>query len=619
MRPSTIATPATPTQATAPAAPVIGRVLAVNGSQATVGLLPAQTGLADDARATVGKFLSIPSSKSLLIGLITDVSVEVPSSAQDKGFVASAKLDLMGEIMRDATRAPHFQRGVANYPAIGDGAAMMSNAELRVIYEMSGSGTINIGHLQQDNSIGGYINGTDMVGRHFAVLGTTGVGKSSGVAIILHELQQSQPDLRIFLVDPHNEYGRFFGDSAQVLTPRNLKLPFWLFNFEEIVDVVFSGRPGIDEEVEILSEVIPLAKGSYTQYRGSTNRLAAKAADPRNSGFTVETPVPYRLADLIGLIDERMGKLENRSSRMFHHRLLTRIETLRNDPRYAFMFDNANVGGDTMAEVLSQLFRMPANGKPMTIMQLAGFPSEVVDAVMSVLCRMAFDFGLWSEGAIQLLFVCEEAHRYASVDRKVGFGPTRRAISRIAKEGRKYGVFLGLVTQRPAELDPNIISQCSTLFTMRLSNDRDQAFVRSAVSDAAASLLAFLPSLATREVFAFGEGVALPTRLKFKELPAHLRPKGEMISEAGGSKNVESPEFMASVIERWRGATMSHRRMDDASPELGSFTEAPPAQQPAVSDADRFRILKRPLGADPARQPQAPATAPVQPTRWPTR
>ena len=334
--------------------------------------------------------------------------------------------------------------------------------------------------------------------------------------------------------------------------------------------------------MEILSEVIPLAKGSYTQYRGATNRLAAKTADPRNSGFTVETPVPYRLADLINLIDERMGKLENRSSRMFHHRLLTRIETLRNDPRYAFMFDNANVGGDTMAEVLSQLFRMPANGKPMTIMQLAGFPSEVVDAVMSVLCRMAFDFGLWSEGAIQLLFVCEEAHRYASVDRKIGFGPTRRAISRIAKEGRKYGVFLGLVTQRPAELDPNIISQCSTLFTMRLSNDRDQALVRSAVSDAAASLLAFLPSLATREVFAFGEGVALPTRLKFKELPAHLRPKGEMIGEAG-ARNVESPEFIAAVIERWRGATMSNRRMDDTSPELGSFTEPPPPLQPAVS------------------------------------
>ncbi len=609
-------------------AQVIGRVLAVTGSQATIGLLPAQPGVSNDARATVGKFLAIHSATSSLIGLITDISVDVPGNATDKNFVAAAKLDLMGEIMRDAGRGSRFQRGVASYPVIGDGASMMSNADLRVIYELSGSGSINVGHLQQDSSIGGFLNGIELVGRHFAMLGTTGVGKSSGVAIILHALQRTRPDLRIFLVDPHNEYGRVFGETAQVLTPRNVKLPFWLFNFEEIVDAFFGARPGVEEEVEILSEVIPLAKGMYTQYRaGATNRLAAKPVDPRSSGFTVDTPVPYRLADLIGLIDERMGKLENRSSRMVHHRLLMRIETIRNDPRYAFMFDNANVGGDTMAEVLSQLFRMPANGRPMTIMQLAGFPAEVVDAVMSVLCRMAFDFGLWSEGAIQLLLVCEEAHRYASNDRKIGFGPTRRAISRIAKEGRKYGVFLGLVSQRPAELDPTILSQCNTLFTMRLANDADQALVRSAVSDAAASLLAFLPSLATREVFAFGEGVALPTRLIFKELPAHLRPKGEMIAEGPGSKNVESAEFILSVIERWRGATMSHRRMDDATPEYGSFTEPPPLQA-AAPDNDRYRILKRPIaaGADPLlRTPQVPAAAPEPrapastPPRWPTR
>ena len=129
-----------------------------------------------------------------------------------------------------------------------------------------------------------------------------------------------------------------------------------------------------------------------------------------------------------------------------------------------------------------------------------------------------------------------------------------------------------MVSQRPAELDPTILSQCNTLFAMRLANDADQALVRSAVSDAAASLLAFLPSLATREVFAFGEGVALPTRLKFRELPAHLHPKGEILGETGVAKNVEFAEFIAAVIERWRGATMSHRRTDDFSPDYGSFT-----------------------------------------------
>jgi hypothetical protein len=136
--------------------------------------------------------------------------------------------------------------------------------------------------------------------------------------------------------------------------------------------------------------------------------------------------VPYRLSDLISLRDERMGKLENRSTTTRFGRLAARIEMVRKDPRYAFMFDNANVGGDTMVEVIGQLFRLPANGKPMTVMQLAGFPAEVVDSVVSVLGRMAFEFGLWSDGAVPLLFACEEAHRYAPGDKAIGFGPTPR-------------------------------------------------------------------------------------------------------------------------------------------------------------------------------------------------
>src|SRR6202012_4315349 len=376
-----------------------------------------------------------------------------------------------------------------------------------------------------------------------------------------------RPNLRIFLLDAHNEYGRCFGDQAHVVNPGNLKLPFWLFNFEELVDVIFGGRsPGVEDEFQILAELIPIAKSMYVQYQTVGSRTSAKKLDSKNTGFTVDTPVPYRLADLVSLIDDRLGKLENRSSRMKYFKLIMRIEAVSNDPRYNFMFENANVGGDTMAEVISSLFRLPANGRPMTIMQLAGFPAEVVDSVVSVLCRMAFDFGLWSDGASPLLFVCEEAHRYAPADSRIGFGPTRRALSRIAKEGRKYGVFLGLVTQRPAEIDPTIISQCSTLFVMRLSNDRDQALIRSAVSDAAANLLSFIPSLGTREVFAFGAGVPLPTRMKFRELTPEERPT----SEAGGDTRTApgtSPDrnLIDTVIDRWRAATMSHKgvTMDD--------------------------------------------------------
>jgi DNA helicase HerA-like ATPase len=608
--------------------PTCGHVLSVSGSQAGVGLPVESLDPKSEASITVGKFLRIQRASSVLIGMVTEVSLETSSAARDQGYCATARLDMMGEIEQRDTGAHYFQRGVTDYPAIGDPAALITRDELRLIYDISGSDTINIGHLQQDPTIGAYVNVDEMLSKHFAILGTTGVGKSSGVALILNQILDARPNLRLFLLDGHNEYARCFGDRALVLNPRNLKLPFWLFNFEETIDVFFGGRPGVDEEIAVLAELIPQAKSNYTvQYR-TGDRPMLKRTDPKTTGYTGDTPVPYRLADLVALIDDRMGKLENRSSRLIYHKLITRIDTVRNDPRYAFMFDNANVGGDTMGETLRQLFRLPANGMPMTIMQLAGFPAEVVDSVVSVLGRMAFDFGMWSDGAFPLLFVCEEAHRYASADRSIGFGPTRKALSRIAKEGRKYGVFLGLVTQRPAELDATIISQCSTLFAMRMANERDQAIVRSAVSDAAANLLDFVPSLGTREVLAFGEGVALPTRLKFRQLPEHLIPQSQAVINASTDPTAAANEdFIDTIIDRWRGATMSLKQgldggdfdaRDEFSVLPASMSSAPAVPPPLVPqapsvapklDPDRFRLLKKPL--DPSLRAPEP-TAP----RW---
>jgi len=631
-------TAATAAPSSAAARETLGRVVAVSGAQVTVGLAATSTG----ARATVGKFLGVVSGTSVIVGLITEIS-ERPQREQDATCRSTARLDLVGEIRADAAGTACFQRGITEYPTIGEPAVAMSDRELRLIYRAAHGRMSNVGVLQQDPTIPAQIDVDQLVSKHFAVLGTTGVGKSNGVAILLQHILDQRPDLRMFLIDPHNEYARCFGDRAQVLTPRNLRLPFWLFNFEETVDAFFGGRPSIHEEVEILSEAIPEAKAAYLQLKSASDRNLVKRKDPRSAGYGVDTPVPYRIEDLIAVLDDRMGKLENRSSRTTYNKLLQRIQTFRNHPRYGFMFENATVGGDTMADVVSHLFRIPANGRPMTIMQLAGFPAEVVDSVVSVLSRMAFDFGLWSDGASPLLFVCEEAHRYAPADKTIGFGPTRRALSRIAKEGRKYGVFLGLVTQRPAEIDPTIISQCSTLFVMRLSNDRDQALIRSAVSDAGASMLTFIPSLGTGEVFAFGAGVPLPTRMKFRELPATLRPTSEAGATTRAVAGSADREMIEAVIERWRASTMSHKAaIDDDGAGLGSFrddvapardiapaapaTHAPhptyaaplvqpapplqPAPPPAPDMAQRQSILRRPIAPGTTPGPNNPAPLP---------
>lgn len=592
------ATSARELRATSAGLKPIGRVTAVTGSKVTLEL---STPGESDGGATVGKFMAVATATSLIVGLITEISERMLNSAnRAESFRNIAEIDLIGEIHNQAVN-PQFGRGVLQYPNIGDPAVMLTEAELRLIYGSANADRVAVGHLQQNPNVRVHIDIEPLVNRHFAIVGTTGVGKSSGVATILRQIMDVRSNLRVFLVDPHNEYSHCFGDKAQVLTPANLRLPFWLFNFEEIVDAFFAGRPGVDEEMEILSEAIPLAKAAYLQYRNNADRVLTKKRE-RDTGFTADTPVPYRIEDLIGSLDEQMGRLENRSSRMVYHKLISRIQTIRNHPRYAFMFENANIGGDTMAEILCQLFRLPPQGKPMTIMQLAGFPAEVVDSVVSVLCRMAFDFGLWSDGIAPLLFVCEEAHRYAPADKQIGFGPTRRALSRIAKEGRKYGVFLGLVTQRPAEIDSTIVSQCSTLFVMRLTNDRDQNLIRSAASEAARNLLSFIPSLGTREAFVFGPGVALPTRMSFDELAAAHRPNSEATGDtrSDASANI-SQDLISMVIDRWRSASANQRAREFDNADRGQPANAPfattPQPQPSVSRTDVLResILKKPL------------------------
>jgi DNA helicase HerA-like ATPase len=572
----------------------IGAIVSVKGSRASVEL--ERDAFTSGGRATVGSFLCIDIVATSLVGMITAVDKRI-SPESPTGSSATATIDLLGEIRQDVEGISTFQRGVSQYPTIGDSVSILPSDMIRLVFGLSKGRSISIGNLYHDRRTEALVDVDSLVARHFAILGSTGVGKSSGVAVLLNEILSIRKDMRIFMLDGHNEYSRCFGELANVLDPRAFKLPFWLFSFEEIVDVIFGGRPSVEEEQEILAELIPIAKSHYLQYK-ATERLTMKRADPRSTGFTVDTPVPYLLQDLIALIDDRMGKLENRSFRMNYHRLMGRIETIRNDPRYDFMFENANVGGDTMADLLNQLFRIDSAGKPITVMQLAGLPVEVIDAVVSVLCRLAFDFGMWSNGAVPLLFVCEEAHRYASVDQSVGFGPTKRALARIAREGRKYGVSLGLISQRPTELDPTILSQCATIFAMRMSNDRDQALLRSALSDDSADLLSFLPTLGTREVIGFGEGLPLPTRMTFKLLPDHLLPRGnaaEDWSSASGSR--PTIEFIQDIVDRWRRASSDRKpRAEEPLLPAEAPTELPQASPLSASgrlDQAKYQLLRR--------------------------
>jgi len=340
-----------------------------------------------------------------------------------------------------------------------------------------------------------------------------------------------------------------------------------------------------DADVEVLREIIPIAKA---RYMGNQRRDKTRTRDSLvENNIGVDTPIPYRTSDLTGVLEEYIGKLELRGELAPYKRIKARIEAISRDPRYAFMFGSLTVQ-DNMAAVLARLFRIPVNGKPIAILELGGLPSEIINVVVSVLARLAFDFGVWSAGKVPITFVCEEAHRYVPNDRTTGFEPTKRAISRIAKEGRKYGVSLCIVTQRPAELDPTILSQCNTIFSMRLTNERDQDILRAGISDAAASLLEFMSTMGSGEAITFGEGVALPTRIKFDLLPANELPRSNTASfTKNWAKDLPDDTFLHEVVSRWRAQTYNpdsagYSIDDAATAEPIAVGQPAPAPQPSA-------------------------------------
>lgn len=578
----------------------IGRIVSVTGSKAIVlldGPMGAKTRTVSD-RPEMGTLLAIETPTTVALAIVSALSVPVPAQREGDMEIWIAELGLVGELWKNAEgKATSFNRGVTIYPGLGDRARVATKTELTLAFCGDEERTVRVGCIRQDPTIAARVRVDDLLGKHFAILGTTGTGKSCTTALILRAILNEHPNAHIVLLDPHNEYASAFGDWAEVISPRNMQLPLWLLNFEEASEVLV-GDPERKQEIEILQELIPIAKSRYNSGRAAESQKLRRGVI--DSGrFTVDTPVPYRISDLMSLIDERMGKLENKRDLAPYRNLKSKIDTISQDARYAFMFGSLTVY-DGMAQVLSRIFRVPVNGKPITILELTGIPMEIVNVVVSVLCRMTFDFALWSEGQVPVTLVCEEAHRYVPLNSNLGFEPCKRAIAKIAKEGRKYGASLCIVTQRPAEIDPTILSQCNTVFALRMSNDRDQAIVTSAISDTGSGLLEFLSALGQREAIAFGDGVALPVRIKFDELPKNKLPRSSTAKfSEKWQKSIGDEGFLDQVVERWRNAGMGHG-LD-------------PSQQAAMF-ADAFGIGGQPASAEPGGEHAALGAQPDQTT-----
>jgi hypothetical protein len=527
------------------ACPPIGQVLEIAGSGSRVVMDAARLlelqAHSDPSIAMSGQVGSQVKTKVANSWLVANV--RTLCTGDEPGTVI-ANVDFLGEgEQRSGGSLGHFRRGVTRYPIPGQAILPVTTEDMRAIFAADDSPHVEIGTVYPTDDIRGTLYVDAMLSKHFAILGSTGTGKSTSVALILHRISQLSPEGHIVMIDPHGEYSAAFKSCGELFNVDNLQLPYWLLNFEEHCEVLLTTEGAErNRDADILAKILLAA------------RTRSKSSE-QYGRVTVDSPIPYLLTDLNAILVAEMGKLDRAGDTTPYQRIKNKLDELRADPRYTFMFSGMLVS-DTMGKFIGKLFRLPSHGRPISIVDVSGVPSEVTSVVVSVLARMVFDYAIWSRTEAQrpILLVCEEAHRYVPKDEHAGGQAVRKILERIAKEGRKYGVSLGLITQRPSDLAEGVLSQCGTIISMRLNNDRDQACVRAAMPEGARGFLDAIPALRNRECIVCGEGVAIPIRVRFDDLEPEKRPASSDPSFAAAWCETGDEEgIIQRTVRRWRG------------------------------------------------------------------
>nr|WP_244501438.1 DUF87 domain-containing protein [Sphingomonas gellani] len=524
----------------------IGFVLAVAGSSSQVVLDPqaidALAQVADPVAASAGQVGS--QIKMRMGGVWLVANVRSLSWQEVDGGRILADIDFLGEgdEERLTGKLYHFRRGVTRYPMPGCQVVPVTTADLKQVYAADAQASIGVGTVYPTKDVRASLYVDSMLGKHFALVGSTGTGKSTAAALILHRICERAPNGHVVMIDPHGEYSAAFKGNGALYDVNNLQMPYWLMNFEEHCEV-FLTATGSQRQIDadILAKCLLMARGK--------SRLGQEIAK-----LTVDAPIPYLLSDLTSIVQLEMGKMDRAGDTAPYLRLKSKIEEIKADPRYGFMFSGMLVA-DTMAQFIARIFRLPGEGKPISIIDVSGVPSDITSVVVAVLSRMVFDYAIWSRNEAQrpILLVCEEAHRYIPADQGVASSSVGRILGRIAKEGRKYGVSLGLITQRPSDLSEGVLSQCGTIIAMRLNNERDQSFVRAAMPEGARGFLDSIPALRNRECIICGEGVAIPIRVSLDTLEEIKRPaSGDPLFSQLWREVGDEDAMIARAVKRWR-------------------------------------------------------------------
>lgn len=545
----------------------IGKIIEVDGSRIIAELDPDLTELSRvyaGETYPIGQFGSIVRihfGRRLIYALVGRLRMKaeyqaergvVPHAAPDERIV-EADLFGEGEWISDATGVQRleFQRGVATYPLPQQTVFLTPKSELRFIYGHARGAVIQLGEHVGSGGAPCFADLNELLGKHTAVLGSTGSGKSGAVAAIIHSILEygeaaryASWNPRIVILDPHNEYGAAFPTHSKLSTDDGtLSLPYWLLNFQETVALL------IGKTEFVATSQANIIKSALMDARNE----GAIALSLAPGSITIDSPVPYRLETLKAKIEA--DKPPQASKQDSHNSILQKLDVLQTDARLKFLMESWDGGSsDPFPGVVAQLM---GGGTQPRVIDLSGVPNEVAGISSAVIARTLFNLKVWQttdERAIDpVLLVCEEAHRYVPNRGEAQYEAAQEAIRRVAKEGRKYGVGLLLVSQRPSEVEATVLSQCNSWIVLRVTNDADREHVKAILPDSMAGLTKMLSGLRRQEAIFVGQAAMLPSRIMFRTLAPDQLPKSNDIDfDLGWQGSPLSEDQVKVVANRWR-------------------------------------------------------------------
>jgi len=589
----------------------IGEIISVSGNTITVQLsdtmksnMPVIDGIVYRI-GQIGSFLKVPLGYANLYGIVTQIGASaIPDSIKELAKQDYSLLDnrqWLNMVLVGEQIGRKFERGVSQSPTTGDKVHLVTIKDLDVIYGgYDETNSITVGNISISESLNAKIDLNKLVSRHCAILGSTGSGKSNAVGILLNAIASKNfKSSRILVIDPHGEYNDVLKEKSSVFKINadtddvNLFIPFWALPFHELLSI-FSGT---------------LSDQNRDFFRTKIKDAKLKSIDENDLKVekelvTADSPIPFSMKQLWFDLDdfERQtynerakpetitekkieGSAESLVSNDYEPAsagggspflnnkakgILGFLDSVRlklKDSTYNFLFEPEDYTPDLLGKVdndlSSLLFDWLGNNKPVTILDLSGIPSEIMTSISGTLLKIVYDSLFWGQnlsigGKEQpLLIVLEEAHNYLKAGED---SIASRAVQSIAKEGRKYGVGLVLVTQRPSELDETVLSQCGTIIALRMNNSKDRGHIRSAIQDELQTMIDLLPNLRTGEGIISGEGVKIPSRVQFYKLSHAPKSSDPIVSEKWmNDKSEITEEDYKKLLSLWRNQKLKEK------------------------------------------------------------